>query len=62
LKETVLRVCKSFTGKTYDLPEDGHASATTYNQVTAEVKQKMKVIKGLAKVSKEQVKQYLASI
>ncbi len=56
------RVCRSFTGKVYDLPEDGHANATTYNQVTADIKQRMKVMKGLARISKQQLKHYLAEI
>ena len=38
LADRVSKICSSFTGKIYNLPEDGHASPNAYNQAIAEVK------------------------
>lgn len=62
LREKITRVCQSFQGKIFQLPEEGQGGSLPFKKTMHELKDKIKSILNLIDMTKKQMKEYLSSI
>ena len=62
LKDKIQRICESFLGKIFALPEDGQGGAKSFLRVMKEVKDKIKNTFNLIDVTKIRMKEYLTDV
>jgi len=62
MRQRVQRVCDSFNGKTFSLPNDGQASAETYKTELTEVAKRIITVGGMISMTKRELRSYLTRI
>lgn len=62
MRQRIQRVCDSFNGKTFSLPNDGQASADTYKNELTEVAKRIITVEGMISMTKRELRSYLTRI
>lgn len=62
MHEVITRICQSFHGKIFTLPEDGQNGPAPFRRMIKELKTKVMSINNLISLTKNQMKEYLSSI
>lgn len=62
MKDKIMRICESFLGKIFALPEDGQGGPKSFLKQMHEVKDKIKSTANLIDVSNRQMKEYLKDV
>ena len=62
MRDRVSRVCNSFQGKVFNLPEEGQGGPEPFRRMIKELRNKVTNIHGLIKLTEKQMKEYLAGI
>ena len=62
MKDKITRVCNTFQGKIFNLPEDGQAGPQPFMRMIQELKGKVTNMRNLIDVTKNQMKDYYMKI
>ena len=62
IKDKINRICESFMGKIFALPEDGQGGPKSFLRVMNEIKDKIKSTFSLIDISNRQMKEYLRDV